>query len=105
VVFDHAGGRLDRHGVVLMCPVLGEGFAESRLSIYTAAGRTLARADGPRLRPMGSQIIDLDELFPRFAEWLAADGALGVRLDCRNLVEPLSLERSRSGDFHLQHIN
>jgi hypothetical protein len=54
---------------------------------------------------MGSRIVYLDDPFPSFPEWLAAEGALGVRLDCRNLVEPLSLEHSRSGDFHLQHIN
>ena len=105
VVFDHAGGRIARHGLVLMCPVMTPSTADCRITVYTAAGRSLGSADGPHLNAMGSRIVDLDEIFPRFADWLAAEGALGVRLDCTNLVEPLSLERSRSGDFHLQHIN
>jgi hypothetical protein len=105
VVFDHAGGRLARRGLVLMCPTLREGSGAARLTVYTARGRVLGSSDSEALPPMGSRIVDLDERFPRFAEWLAAEGALGVRLDCTNLVEPLSLERSRSGDFHLQHIN
>lgn len=105
VVFDHAAGRLGRHGLVLMCPVLARGSAACRFTVYTAKGRALASAEAAPLPPMGSRIVELDELFPRFAEWLAAEGALGVRLDGENLVEPFSLERARSGDFHLQHIN
>lgn len=106
VVFDHAGGRLDRYGIVLMCPTLDASVrGEASISVYAASGKTFGSVETPRLNPMGSRIVDLAELFPRFADWLAAEGALGVRLDCRNLVEPFSLERSRSHDFHIQHIN
>jgi hypothetical protein len=105
VVFDHAAGRLDRHGLVLMCPVLGAGPGEAMLTVYRAAGGTLGAARVPAVEPMGSRIVELEELFSDFGRWLAAEGALGVRLDCTNLVEPLSIEHSRSGDFHLQHIN
>lgn len=104
VVFDHAQGRLHRHGLVLMCPVLGASSGEATLTVYRKGG-ALGTARAPTVEPMGSRILDLEELFPSFGEWLAGEGALGVRLDCTNLVEPLSLERSLSGDFHLQHIN
>lgn len=105
VVFDHSRGRLERHALVLMRPALGAGAGESRLTVYTASGRELGSAPGPNVLPMGARIVELHNLFPSFSAWLATEGALGVRLDCANLVEPLSLERSRAGDFHLQHIN
>lgn len=106
VVFDHAEGRIARHGLVLMCPVLERSAsAEARLSVYTGAGRTLGSAAAPPVAPMGARIVHLDELFPQFGHWLAAEGSLGVRISGRNLVEPFSFERQRSGDFHIQHIN
>lgn len=106
VVFDHAGGRIARYGLILMSPVLDrQAIANVRLGVYTQRGRTLASVELPPIQAMGSRIVYLDEAFTGFATMLAEHGVLAIRVEGENLVEPFSLEVQRSGDFHIHHIN
>jgi hypothetical protein len=105
-VFDHADGRIARYGLVLMSPVLDRlAQATPQLSVYTRKNRTLMSSFVPPLLGMASRIVYLDEVFPTFASVLANEGALGVRVQSTNLVEPFTVELQRSGDFHIHHIN
>jgi hypothetical protein len=106
LVFDHAGGRIARYGLVLMNPALGaELTGNARIEVYTRTGETLGVAANQDVPPMGVRFVYMDDAFPKFQDWLAREGALGVRIKSRNLVEPFSLELQASGDFHIHHIN
>ena len=105
-VFDGAQHAISRVGLALVNPCFAsDAPASGELSLYTRGGQALGRAALPRVAPMGSGLVYLDDLFPDIAAWFDAHGALGARIDGVNLVEPLTAEFHVSGDLHLHHIN
>lgn len=104
-VFQHAGGRIARCGVVLLSPTLDASAAgQARIAAFGPSGRRLASAELTRIPAMSARLVLLDELLPGFAGFLAAEGAISVKVESANLAEPLSYEQQVSGDFHIQHF-
>jgi hypothetical protein len=105
-VFDHAGGRISHYGLILMSPIANRARqGHARLAVRTPVGRELAAQSVGPVPAMGSRIVHMEDLFPEFARWIATEGALAVRIESRDMVEPFSLEIHQSGDFHFHHIN
>jgi hypothetical protein len=106
MVFDPAQGALTRAGLVVTNPHFGGGLdTRAAVTLYSRNRERLGQCALPAIVPMGVRLIFLDELFPDVAAWFARYGALGLRIDGTNLVEPLTAEFHASGDLHLHHIN
>jgi hypothetical protein len=94
------------YGLVLMNPTLdASAHVEASVRVYTAQRKVLGTAVLPTVPPMGSSLIYFNDVFPQIGAWAESHGALGVELLGKNVIEPLTVEIHRSGDFHLHHIN
>jgi hypothetical protein len=105
-VFDSARSKLERFGLALVNPVVGQG-CESQpiVSIFDSARRRLGSARPEAVPPMGARLFFFEKEFPELGSWFRTHGALGVEVCGANLVEPLTVEIHRSGDLHIHHIN
>ena len=105
-VLNPPDSRIIRNGLVLMNPTLDPSArVQARVRVYTARRKVLGTAVLPLVPPMGSNLVYFDEVLPQIGSWMQAHGSLGVELHGNNVIEPLTVEIHRSGDFHLHHIN
>lgn len=106
VVFDQAMGAITRQGLVFVNPIAHEhGTLQADITCYTPDRKTLGETSIAPVPPMGSRLLFLNDLFADFENWLIRHQHLGVKISGYNLVEPLTVEVHRSGDFHIHHIN
>jgi len=98
--------QIVRNGMVLLNPTLdASSQVEASVRVYTARREILSTALLPPIPPMGSRLIFFDQLFPQYDSWTGEHDALGVELSGKNVIEPLTVDIHRSGDFHFHHIN
>jgi hypothetical protein len=106
MVFDQAGGVITRHGIVLVNPIAHKyGMLQANITCYAPDRKTLGRTSLDPVPAMGSRLVFLNDLFAEFEGWLSKHQHVGVKVSGCNLVEPLTVELHRSGDFHIHHIN
>lgn len=106
LVFDRAMGAIVRHGLVCVNPIAHvDGVQQPVITIYTANRTTLGQVILDPIPPMGSRMVYMNDIFQEFDVWLMQNERIGVKISGRNLVEPMTIELHRGGDFHIHHIN
>jgi hypothetical protein len=106
LLFDKSAGGIADVAIIVTNPIDCPGASVvPAVVIYDRHRNKLGDAVLDAVAPMGARVEHLAQIFPKIPDWFDEHGALGIKVFGKNLIEPLTMEIHRSGDFHIHHIN